>query len=183
MKKLFAVLVSLIPAIYAAGMVLFLFIMPEDEVLFTVLGGIVLLSIVFCTVHSILSTKADRKFLALSNVWSVGGNLLLVIAEFVWLIVSYIQVRIAEQNGGMEGGLGIVLLIVFFMPHWISYLICRLTAAIGCERALHGMIGNGWKTFLTLCHIIPVLDLICAIVVLHKVKRFHSCQQPPIEIE
>lgn len=183
MKKLFAVLYALIPVFYAAGMLVFLYIMPEDEVLFAVLGGIIVLSFVFCIVYSILSTNAQRQFLVLTNIWSIGCNLLLFAAEITWLVISYIQVCIAEQNGAMEGGLGIVLLIVFFMPHWISYLICRITASINCGRALKGISSTSASLFHMILHLFPITDLISAVWVLHRVNRFQHCQQPPIEME
>ena len=181
MRRMFAILVSLIPAIYVAAMAVFLFIMPEDEVLFAVLGGIIVVSILGCIGYSVTSAKSSKQSIAVTNLWIIGGNLLLFAAEITWLVISYIQVRIAEQNGGMEGGLGIFLLIIFYLPHWISYLICRCTAAIGCHRSLIDVTGNTAKTLHILLHLIPVFDLISAIWVLLRVKRFHCFQQPPIE--
>lgn len=183
MKKLFAILFSLIPAIYAVGVAVFLYLMPEDEVLFAVLGGIVVLSIVFAIGHCSLSKNAERKFLASINVWGIVGNLLLFADEVTWWIYSYVQVRIAEQNGGMEGGLGLFLLIIVYMPHWISYLICRITAAINCQRILDGICSSAVRSAHTLLHIFPITDLISAIWVLCKVNAWKRFQQPPIEME
>ena len=183
MKKLFAVLYVLIPVFYAAGMLACLYSMPEDEVLFTLLGGIIVLSFVSCIAYSILSANAKRQFLAITNIGSISCNLLLFAAEITWLVISYIQVRIAEQNGGMEGGLGIVLLIVIYMPHWISYLICRITASINCSRALKGISSSSASIIHSILHLFPITDLISAVLVLQRVNRFQHCQQPPIEME
>ena len=183
MKKLFAILFTLIPVIYAAGIAVFLYLMPEDEVLFAALGGIVVLSLIFAICHCVQSKNTDRKFLAVTNVWCISGNLLLFAAEVIWWIYSYVQVRIAEQNGGMEGGLGLFLLIIFYVPHWISYLICRVAAAINCKRALEGIGSSTIRIFHTLLHLLPIADLISAICVLCKVKACQRFQQPPIEMK
>lgn len=176
MKKLFAVLVTLIPALYVAGMALFLYIMPEDEVLFAVLGGTVVLSIVLCAFYSVYSKSADKQSLAVTNIWIVAGNLLLFAAELIWLIIQTVRVNIGAQNGELEGGLGIFLLIIFYLPHWISYFVCRCTAAICCQRALRGITGSTTKTIHVLLHLFPVLDLCSAIWVLWKVKHCQSFQ-------
>lgn len=183
MKKLFGILTALIPAIYAGGMALFLLLMPEDEVLFAVLGGTVLLSLVFCVGYGITSSKAQPQFLARMNLWIISGNLALYIAEITWLIVSAIQVHIATQQGGMEGGLGTFLLIIFYIPSWISYLVCRCTAAMCCNEALKGATGNASRTIHTILHLFPVLDLCSAIWVYRKVKHCHTFQQPTIETQ
>ena len=181
MKKLFAILVALIPAIYIGAMALFLYIMPEDEVLFAVLAGILLMGALCNCIYCIVSAKADRRFLAVNNIWILGSNLLLYIVEMVWLIVSTIQVRIAEQNGGMEGGLGVFLLILFYTPHWVSYLITRIFSSVNCMRALKGISREGVRILHMFLHFFPITDLISAIWVLFKVNRSHCFQQPPIE--
>ena len=183
MKKLFGILTALIPAIYVCGLVLFLYLMPEDEVLFAVLGGIILLSLIFCIGYGTTSHKADSLYLAKMNMWIIGGNLLLFAAEIAWLIISMIQVHIATQQGGMEGGLGIFLLIIFFLPSWISYLICRFTAAVCCFDALNGKVSNSAKTLHTILHLFTISDMISAVWVYRKVKHFQTCQQPTIETD
>lgn len=181
MRKVFNILVALIPAMYLGGMAAFLYIMPEDEVLFAVLAGTILLSMLLCIAYSVNSPQQDKKALCITNLWIIGGNLLLFLAEIIWLIVSSIQVHIATQNGGMEGGLGLFLLIIFYMPHWISYLICRITAAVHCCRALRGICSSGQAGIYAILHIIPVLDIVSASLVLKRVKTFQCSQQPPIE--
>ena len=183
MQKVFGILTALIPAFYAGGMVLFLYLMPEDEVLFAVLGGIILLSLIFCIGYGAASQKADSLYLARMNLWIIGGQMLLFTAEITWLIIAAIQVHIATQQGGMEGGLGIFLLIILYMPSWISYLICRFTAAVCCFDALKDKVISRSRTLHTLLHLFPVLDLISAILVYRTVKRFQFCQQPTIETE
>lgn len=183
MKKVFGILTALIPVIYVFGMVLFLYLMPEDEVLLLVLGGTVLLSLTFCIGYGTSSQKADSLYLAQMNLWIIGGNLVLFAAEIIWLVVSSIQVHIATQQGGMEGGLGIFLLIILYLPSWISYLICRFTAAACCFDALKEKAGNSARTLHTTLHLFPLLDMISAIWVYRKVKHFQTIQKPTIETE
>ena len=117
----------------------------------------------------------------LTNLWVIGGNLLLYTAEIIWLIVQAIDVLKQAQNGAMEGGLGIFLLIVLYLPHWINYLVCRIVAAVQCCRGLKGICSSGKAGIYAILHIFPVLDIISAILVLRKVKTFQRNQQPPIE--
>lgn len=171
MKKLFATLVVLLPVFYVAGMILFLYISPDDEVLFTALGGFLVLGLIINCVFCAVSAKADRKFLSVCNIGCLATNLMLYIAEIVYLLICTEAVRIAEQNGGMEGGLGIALLIVVYMPHWFVYLFTRILTAVNCERALKGVCTTPVKTFLTILHLFPMFDILSAAWVLHKVRK------------
>jgi hypothetical protein len=155
--------------------------MPEDEVLFLVLGGTVLLSLAFCIGYGTSTQKADSLYLVKMNLLIISGNLILFTAEIIWLIVSSIQVHIATQQGAMEGGLGIFLQIILYLPSWISYLICRFTAASCCFDALKGTVESGTRTLHTIAHLFPVLDMVSAIWVYSKVKHFQTIQQPTIE--
>jgi hypothetical protein len=181
MRKVFNVLIASIPLLYIAAVIAMVYIMPENDALFLILGGVFLLSIVFCIGYSVNNKDSDPVTIATTNLWVIGGNLLLFAAEIIWLIMQAIDVQIQTQNGAMEGGLGIFLLIILYLPHWINYFICRLTAAVHCCRALHGICTSGQSGIYAVLHIFPVLDIISAIIVLRKVKDSHHCQQPPIE--
>ena len=183
MKKVSGVLTALLPVIYAVCIGCFILIDPDDEILLAFIGIFILFSIAVCIAYASLGRPADSHFLAKMNPWISGTNLRLFIAEIVFLIVYTIQVHIAAQQGAMEGGLGIFALIIFFQPSWISYLICRFTAAACCFDALKEKAGNSARTLHTTLHLFPVLDMISAIWVYRKVKHFQTIQQPTIETD
>lgn len=183
MKKTFAVLTALLPLIYAGAMQTMAMGNAEDEVLFAVLGVFLLIGFLFPLLFMIASAKAESKFLAICNLWFYAGNLLLFAAEAVLWLIRLNEVRIAEQNGAVEGGLGLALLIVIYLPHWISYLWVRVFGAIGTSRALTGKCSNLCRACHMLLQLVPLTDLVSAIWVLGKVKACQGCQQPPIEMQ
>ena len=183
MRKVFNVLIASIPLLYVAAVFAMVYIMPEDDTLFLILGSIFVLSILFCICYSINSKNNDPQALAVTNIWVIAGNLLLFTAEIIWLIIQTIDVQKQAQSGAMEGGLGIVLLMILYLPHWINYLVCRITAAVHCCRALQGICSSGHAGIYAILHIFPVLDIISSILVLKKVKTFQVNQQPPIAAE
>jgi hypothetical protein len=183
MKKVSGILTALLPVIYAVCIGCFILIDPDDEILLSFIGIFILFSIAVCIAYASLGRPADSHFLAKMNLWIIGTNLLLFIAEIVFLIVYTIQVQIAAQQGAMEGGLGIFALIIFFLPSWISYLICRFTAAVCCFDALKGTVKSGTRTMHTVAHLLPVLDMISAILVYIHVKHCQAIQKPTIETD
>ena len=184
MKKALAVLTALLPAIYAASVEISAFFRVEDEALFTIFGILLLIGFLFPVWFATITARADKKFLAVCNLWFYGGNLLLFAYEIVLWCIRYHEERIAAQNGAMEGGLGLALLIVIaYMPHWIIYLCVRVAGAISCARTLRGTGGTQENAVLTGMQLFPITDLISAILVLRKVNRFLSFQQPPIEMK
>ena len=181
MKKTLAILTALLPAVYAASVEISAFFRVEDEALFTIFGILLLIGFLIPVWFATITAKADKKFLAACNLWFYGGNLLLLACEIVLWIIRYQEVRIAEQNGGMEGGLGLALLILLYLPHWSNYLVVRIVGAISTARTLKGVSGENTRMAHTFLQLIPVVDLVSAIWVLRKVKAFQACQQPPIE--
>lgn len=172
MKKLLAILTALLPVIYVITMQIVSQVQMGDDGFFAVLGIYLLIGLMFPILFSIASTKACKRFLAISNVWIYCANLALMIAEIVFWLIRFEENRIAEQNGAMEGGLGLVLLILFvYMPHWLSYLISRIVGAIHCERTLKGICGGGARALLTLFQLLPVTDLLSALWVYRKVRN------------
>ena len=147
-----------------------------------VLRIFLLIGFLLPVLFSVATAAADKKFLAICNLWFYAGNLLLFAYEIVLWCIRYQEERIAAQNGAMEGGLGLALLIVIaYMPHWIIYLCVRMAGAISCARSLRGTGGTQGNAVLTGMQLFPFTDLISAILVLRKANRFLSCQQPPIE--
>ena len=183
MKKTFAILTALLPAIYAASVEMSAFLRVEDEALFTIFGILLLIGFLIPVWFAVLTAKADKKFLAVCNLWFYGGNLLLLAYEIALWIIRFHENKIAEMNGGMEGGLGIALLILLYLPHWSNYLVVRIVGAVSTARTLKGVSGENTRMAHTFLQLIPAADLLSAIWVLRKVKAFQACQQPPIEMK
>lgn len=183
MKKLFAVLTALLPAIYAASVEISAFFRVEDEALFTIFGILLLIGFLIPVWFAVLTAKADKKFLATCNLWFYAGNLLLLACEIALWIIRFHENKIAEMNGGMEGGLGLALLILLYLPHWSNYLVVRIVGAVSTARTLKGVSGENTRMAHTFLQLIPAADLLSAIWVLRKVNAFQACQQPPIEMK
>lgn len=182
MKKTLAILTALLPAIYAGALHISFLLRMDDDILFVILGVFAVIGFLFPMWFAVTAAKADKKFLAVSNIWFYAGNLLLFAYEIVLWCIRYQEERIAAQNGAIEGGLGLALLIIIaYMPHWIIYLCVRVAGAISCARSLRGTGGPQSNAVLTGMQLFPVTDLISAGLVLRKVNCFLSCQQPPIE--
>lgn len=181
MKKTLAVLTALLPAIYAGALHISFLVRADDNILFAILGVFAAIGFLFPIWFAVTAAKADKKFLAASNIWFYAGNLLLMVCEIVLWCIRYHEEQIAAQNGGMEGSLGLALLILLFLPHWGSYLFVRVAGAISCARSLRGTGSTQGNAVLIGMQLFPVTDLISAGLVLRKVNRFLSCQQPPIE--
>ncbi len=183
MKKLFAALTALLPVIYTTSMLLLAFLGAEDEALFAVLGIYLMIGFLFPLAFYLLTAHSKRKFLAVANLWFYAGNLLLLAAEALIWFYQANEVRIAEQNGAMEGGLGLALLIFLYLPHWITYLWVRIFGSLNTSKVLTDICNNTTKTVNMLLQLFPVSDLLSAIWVLGKAKAFQSFQQPPIEMK
>ena len=183
MKKLFGILTALLPAIYAGSIGLLILIDPDDEVLVAFIGIFILFSIAVCIAYASPGRTADSQLLAKINLWIMGTNLMLFIAEIVFLIVYTIQVQIEAQQGAMEGGLGIFALIIFFLPSWLSYLFCRFTAAACLQDVWTNHDSGTVRILHFFLHLIPVLDFCSAFWVYRHVKRCQTFQQPTIETE
>ena len=184
MKKTFAILTALLPVIYAISMQLSVFLIKGDEALFAMLGIFLLIGFLLPVSFSIATAAADKRFLAICNLWFYAGNLLLFAYEIVLWCIRYHEEQIAAQNGAMGGGLGLALLIIIaYMPHWIIYLCVRIAGAISTARTLKGVSGENTRMAHTFLQLIPAADLLSAIWVLRKVNAFQACQQPPIEMK
>lgn len=172
MKRLSALLVAILPLIYIGAMECCHRIRISDEVFFAILGGYTLVGILFPILFSIVSAKAEGKFLAACNVWFYAGNLAVLAAQTVHWLIKLKEIRIAEQNGAMEGGLGLVLTVVFlYFPHWISYLFTRISGAISCSRALKGICRQEVRIIHTVLQLFVLTDLLSGIWVYCKCRR------------
>ncbi len=181
MKKLMAVLTALLPVIYAGSLYASFLLRADDDILFVILGGFAIIGFLFPVLFCIFTAKAGRKFLAVSNVWSYAGNILLFLSEIVLWFARFQEVLIAEQNGGMEGGLGLFLLILLFLPHWFSYLFTRIVGIVSCARSLKGVCSDGVRALHAVLQLLPGTDLISAVWVLRKVNYWLSFPRSPIE--
>ena len=183
MKKLFAVLTALLPAVYMISMAWCAVLGAEDGNLFAVLGILLLIGFLFPIWFAVLTSKADKKFLAVCNLWFYGGNLFLFAVEIALFIHRLVENQNAAQNGAMEGGLVLVLLFILYLTHWINYLVVRIVGAISTSRILEGVGVAGHGASYSIWQLFPVADVISAVLVLRKVNAFQACQQPPIEMK
>lgn len=175
-------LTALLPVVYCVGMQCMVLISDaSDELLFGFLGVYLLLGLFITVLHTVLFRQESPKTVATANLWITVSNLIVFLSCILLLIIRMEETRIAEENGAMEGGLGIFLLIVVYLPHWITYLLARISCAIGCARIWKGRKDGVLGDSLTVLCLIPVLDLISVIVVLRKVKHCQCFQEPPIE--
>ena len=183
MKKLFGVLTALVPLIYVMTCMFLFYFDAEDEVTISAVLGSIVLALIICAVYSSFRRKAESIFLAKMNLWIIGGNLLVFLTLIVVMIITIIDVHIAEQQGAMEGGLAIVALWLLTLPIRINYFFCRVTAALCINHALENTLYSRFQTLHFVLHLFPVLDMISAIWVYHKVKQCHTFQQPTIETQ
>lgn len=171
MRKAVTILTGLLPVIYVGMMGLMICFDPGDEALFAAMGIYTLLGLVLPIALGVLTAKAEPEFLATGNVWCYCINLVLFLAEVIFWLVRAEQNRIAEQNGAMEGGLGLVLLALVYLPHWVSYLATRLAGAINCERSLRGICREGITALHIILQLFPGGDLISALWVQRRIKK------------
>ena len=170
MKKASTILTAMLPVMYLMAIGLSIVINPNDETLFLILGSYMLIGLLLPCLLFLFTAQAERKFLSIGNIWIIVGNLVLFIAEIVYWLIALKETQIAEANGAMGGGLGLVLLIILYLPHWITYLCSRIVVSINSHRALKDICAQGIRALHAFLHMIPVLDLVSAIWVHWKVK-------------
>lgn len=173
MKRALITLTALLPAFYLLTIGLCLLINPEDETLFFLLGVYILIGLLLPCLLGFFTRDADTKLLALGNIWMAAGNVTLLMAEIIYWVVLFHQNRIAEENGAWGGGLGLVLILILYLPHWISYFFTHIAMSINCNSALRGICSKSVKAAHVILHLLPASDLISAIWVYRCVKK-HS---------
>ena len=171
-------LMILLPVLYCVGMQSMVVLDASYEFLFGFLGGYLLLGLIATVLYSVLTRLDSPASAVKANIWILASNLLVFACCLILLTVRFIENRIAEENGAMEGGLLIFLLIVVFLPHWLTYLMARIAGAVCCSKKWPGRKVHG--ELLGVLSLIPVADLIIAIILLRKVNPSQRCQQPPI---
>ena len=172
MKKTIVWLNALLPVIYLMAIVLSILINPEDETLFLILGVYAFIGLLFPCLLPLLTSNASRKFLATANLWICISNLSLLMAQGIYWFIVLEETRKATANGAMGGGLGLVVLILLYLPHWASYFVTRIACAVNCARILrHKSYYNHNYILYALMHLLPITDLISAMLVLRQVKK------------
>ena len=183
MKKLFAILTALTPALFILTLVILFQVDAKDGLTIISILATIVLTLIICKVYASFRHKAEILFLAKMNLWIIGSNLLVFLAQIVIMVIVIIDVRIAEQQGAMEGGLMIVLYYFLFLPSRINYLICRITAVLCARNALDETLYSHRKGIHSILHLFPFADMVSAIWVYRTVKRCQTFQQPTIETE
>ncbi len=171
MKKVAFIATALLPVVYAFLIGLAALSDLNDDPLFIALGIYIFIGLILSCLTAVWGAKMDAKAIAVGNIWLFGVNLAFFIGEVILWLVQLEEVRIAEQNGAMGGGLGLLLLIILYIPHWATYCFSHVAGAVGCARALKGRCGDGAKLLHCFLHLFPVTDLASAIWVYRKVKQ------------
>lgn len=183
MKRLFAILTALTPAFYILTLVILFQVDAKDGLTIISILATIVLTLIICKVYASFRHQAEILFLAKMNLWIIGSNLLVFLAQIMIMVIVIIDVRIAEQQGAMEGGLMIVLYYFLFLPSRINYLICRITAALCARNALDETLYSHRKGIHSILHLFPFADMVSAVWVYRKVKACQGFQQPTIETE
>lgn len=179
MKKLSPYLTALLPLLYLVMVGLMCLVDASDSVLIGVFLIYMVLSMLFTTVFSHYIDCYPRAKLAQYDFLFSLGNLLLFLAEVVYWLVQRTLMLEQAQNGATEGSLILLLLIILYLPHWVSYFMVRVIGIISCNRMLNGICSRGTKTLHTICHFFPATDLMSSLWVLHKIKSWQKAQKIP----
>lgn len=166
MKKMFAPLIAILPLLYILMIGMFFLFSPSDSALFSVLGAYLLMTLLFtvCFCYS-LDQYSPRK-LAVYNILFSAGNVLLLLIEALFWIVKEAEIQQQAQNGATEGGLMLLVLIILYLPHWISYFMIRIAGIISCNRSLDSTCSKGTKILHNTLHFLPIADLVSSVFVL-----------------
>lgn len=169
MKKIFAPIVALLPIVYLLSPVTCLLIDSSDSILLGSYGVYLLLTLVSVVLFILFRKAHSAKKLAIYNIVFSAGNLAVLVAQLVYWIISVEKVHQQTQDGGMCAGLLLVVLIILYFPHWISYSLVRIGSMFTCFRSLNGICPMGIKILHTIMHFLPLADLISSIIVLCKI--------------
>ena len=174
MKKTIPVLTAVLPVIYVLSLIILFLLDTSDEPLFAAMAAYCIAATALHFLFYYKTARAERRFLALCNVWIYSGNLALFLFETVYWLIQLGQVRLAEQNGAMGGGLGLVLLFLLYLPHWFSYTLSHIVGAINCDRALRNISGRTVRAANAFLQLAPGTDLLSAFWVLRRVSKTNS---------
>ena len=170
MKKILSAIAALLPVIYIAALLILFLLQVNDKPLLGFLAFYCIFAAVVLIVLCLVSIGAGRTFLANTNILLYAGNLGVFILEIIYWTIRLEQNRLAAQNGAMGGGLDILLLILFNLPHWFSYMLTRFAGAINCLRILHGRRRGIVCALHAILQLFPVTDLISACWVRHSLR-------------
>ena len=170
MKKILSAIAALLPVIYIASLFVLFLMDATDKPLLLFLVCYCIFAAIVLIVFGFITAGADRKFLANTNILLYAGNLGIFILEIIYWTIRLEQNRLAAQNGAMGGGLDILLLILFNLPHWFSYMLTRFAGAINCLRILHGRRRGIVCALHAILQLFPVTDLISACWVRHSLR-------------
>ena len=170
MKKILSAIAALLPIIYIASLLVLFLLDATDKPLLLFMVCYCIFAAIILIIFSFITAGAARKFLANTNILLYAGNLCLFVLEIILWMVRLEENRIAAENGAMGGGLGLLLLILLYLPHWFSYLLTRVAGAINCLRILHGHRRGIVCALHTILQLFPVTDLISACCVKHSIK-------------
>lgn len=176
MKKVFAPLVALIPVFYVLLFALFVLIDPSDNVLLGIYVAFLVASVLASILFAVFAGAHSRKSLALYNILFAAGNLLILIGQIVYWYAKLAEINGATENQPAEGLLLFFVLLIFYIPHWVSYGIVRIVGMVANWRTLRGICPNGINALHTALHFFPLADLISSVIVLLRVRAWEKKQ-------
>ena len=171
MKKVLAAVMGLLPAVYLLCLGLSFLLDSQDEPLLVMMLGYCAAALAIHIAYSARTARSSRRFQAVSNLWICSVNFAFLLAEIILWLVQLRGVRLAEAEGAMGGGLGLLLLIILYLPHWFSYFLTRIVSTVSCYRALQGIVPVNARLVFSLLQLIPGADVISAVLVLRRVKK------------
>ncbi len=177
MKKLSPYLIAILPLLYLAMIDLLYLVDASVSALIGVFLIYMVLSMLFTTAFSHYIDCYPRAKLAQYDFLFSLENFLLFLAEVVYWLVQRALMLEQAQNGATEGGLILLLLIILYLPHWVSYFMIRVIGIISCNRMLSGICSKGTKTVHAICHFFPATDVISSLLVLRKIKSWPKAQK------
>lgn len=174
MKKAFSILLPFLPLIYVLSIAGLFFLDANDELLFAILGCFVLLSLALTVLSCSFAHNVPLLLLTRSNIWAAVSNLTLLICEIVYWVITLREIRVAEADGAMGGGLALVVLFLLYLPHWVSYLLTRICGAVNCMRILrHSPDSSNYMLHIPM-QLFPITDMISAILLHIRVKNLEN---------
>ncbi|MGN0999020.1 MAG: hypothetical protein ACI4PO_05660 [Faecousia sp.] len=160
MRKAMPVLSALLPYIYFLGFGCMLLLdIDSDAVL---LGFLAVYFVLGILVSALYAVFADARSNFAVKLAAIPGDLF-VIAYFV---IRCMETEQATQNGAIEGGLGIIVLIILSIPYLLCRVMTMISSAVACGRRVHGS-----DHIYTVLHVLPIFDIIGAAIVRKRIQN------------
>ena len=160
MSKVTPVLAAAFPYVFFAGFgCMLLFDSVSDGVLLGFLAVYFALGVILSVLYAVFADARSNFAVKLA---AIPGDLFVI----VYFVIRCIEVEQATQNGAIEGGLGIIVLIILSIPYLLCRVMSMVSAAIACGRRVHGS-----DHIYTVLHVLPIFDIIVAAIVRKRIQN------------